>query len=256
MNVDTTKPHIGRIYDYVLGGHHNYEADRQAAESMMKLVPLYPKWARLNRWFLQFVGSKWAEDGYNRVLDLASGLPTQGHLNEWLPDARILFSDNDPLSVTYGEQILADKPDMKYVSVDLREPASLFKHAAEFFGDDRKLAVSFMGILYLLSDDEIRPIMQGLHAFCAPGSVMALTFAHLPDDPTGEALRAAAVGVQNLGRIQLHFRSPERMAELIHPWRIQVTREAETWLEVENTLVTREESERNPLKIFGAMAEH
>ncbi len=25
MEIDTTKPHVGRVYDYVLGGHHNYE---------------------------------------------------------------------------------------------------------------------------------------------------------------------------------------------------------------------------------------
>lgn len=32
MEIDTTKPNAARIYDYYLGGNHNVEVDRQAAE--------------------------------------------------------------------------------------------------------------------------------------------------------------------------------------------------------------------------------
>lgn len=42
MKIDTTQPHVGRIYDYVLGGHHNHEVDRQATERMVRIVPSYP----------------------------------------------------------------------------------------------------------------------------------------------------------------------------------------------------------------------
>ncbi|MEO5726694.1 MAG: SAM-dependent methyltransferase, partial [Byssovorax sp.] len=34
MKIDTTIPHPGRIYDFVLGGHHNFEADRLAAKKI------------------------------------------------------------------------------------------------------------------------------------------------------------------------------------------------------------------------------
>jgi hypothetical protein len=33
--IDTTRPHIGRIYDYVLGGTQNFEADRQVADKLL-----------------------------------------------------------------------------------------------------------------------------------------------------------------------------------------------------------------------------
>src|SRR5689334_6575134 len=95
MILDPSKPSIGRMYDYVLGGHHNFEADRMAAEQVLKLLPLYRKVARLNRWFLSLVATRWSEAGVAQVLDLASGLPTQGHYNEYLPEAQILFSDYD-----------------------------------------------------------------------------------------------------------------------------------------------------------------
>ena len=95
---DPTRPHIGRIYDFMLGGHLNYEVDRLAAAEILKTAPNYPKWARLNRWFLQFVATEWAQAGREQVMDLATGLPTKGHFNDLMPDARILFSDNDPIS--------------------------------------------------------------------------------------------------------------------------------------------------------------
>ena len=37
--VDATTPSAGRIYDYLLGGHHNFEVDRQAAQMLLKMSP-------------------------------------------------------------------------------------------------------------------------------------------------------------------------------------------------------------------------
>src|SRR5262245_21587271 len=229
MKIDTTQPHIGRIYDYVLGGHHNYEADRKAAEAILKLVPAYPTTARLNRWFLQLVGSMWAKEGRKRVLDLASGLPTQGHFNEYLPDARILFSDVDPVSVTYGQEVLADRPNMKYVQADLRTPELLVAEATAFFGAERELSIGVIGILYFLPDDDISRLMRALHAFCAPGSVMALTFVHASDEQNMAAVRPSLEQAESLARVKLYPRVTEAMAELIAPWRIREPRRTDQW---------------------------
>ena len=105
-NIDTTIPHSGRIYDFVLGGHHNFEADRIAAQRIIDVFPAYPTSARLNRWFLRYVAERWGTEGHARVLDLGSGLPTQGHFHEAMPTARILYTDQDPIAVAYGQQIL------------------------------------------------------------------------------------------------------------------------------------------------------
>lgn len=239
MNIDTTKPHIGRIYDYVLGGHHNYEIDRQHAEQILKFLPAYPVWARLNRWFLQLVASRWAEQGITRVLDIASGLPTQGHLNEYLPDARILFSDNDPLSVTYGQEILKDKPNMSYMLVDVREPGPLLDAATQFFGDDRRVAVGLIGISYLLRDEQLSALAQRLYDWCAPGSVMALSFA-MPYESDELALSQSAVDVFKKIGIELHFRSPKQLSEAITPWRITESDTLERLLDVRHMVSDRE----------------
>jgi S-adenosyl methyltransferase len=78
VTIDLTRPHIGRVYDYVLGGTYNYEADRIAAREIIARIPSYPRMARLNRSFLGYVGQRWAVEGRTRVLDLGSGLPHAG----------------------------------------------------------------------------------------------------------------------------------------------------------------------------------
>ncbi|MBI4670812.1 MAG: SAM-dependent methyltransferase [Chloroflexi bacterium] len=41
--MDLTKPNAARIYDYLLGGSHNFEADRRAGDQLNRAVPWFPK---------------------------------------------------------------------------------------------------------------------------------------------------------------------------------------------------------------------
>ncbi|WP_438014880.1 SAM-dependent methyltransferase [Sorangium sp. So ce315] len=251
MEIDTSKPHVGRVYDYVLGGHHNYDVDRRAATEILKVLPTYPKWAKLNRWFIQLVGQQWSEAGISSVLDLASGLPTQGHLNDYLPDARILFSDIDPVSVIYGEKLLADRPNMRYIQADLRAPSPLLAAAAQFFGADRRVAVGCIGIAYLMDDERLRDLLQKLHAFCAAGSVLALSFVVSRGAAASQRLNGAA----SLAGAKAYPRTPEEMAALISPWKVQVSRPLTEWLDLDNFL-TQEEYESSPFDMQGLIAHH
>lgn len=50
--IDTVVPSSARIYDYLLDGGHNFEADRQAAHRILAVVPARDM-ARYNRSFLR-----------------------------------------------------------------------------------------------------------------------------------------------------------------------------------------------------------
>lgn len=146
MIIDTTRPSVGRIYDYVLGGHHNFESDRAAAAQVLKVFPSYPVWARLNRWFLQMVAERWAANGYRHVLDLGSGMPTQGHFHTVMPDAKVLYTDHDPVTVAYAADVLEDHPSALFVQADIREPSTIFEAADQHFGGVRRVAIGCIGI--------------------------------------------------------------------------------------------------------------
>jgi O-methyltransferase involved in polyketide biosynthesis len=257
MDIDITKPHIGRIYDYVLGGSNNHEADRRAAEAMIQIMPAYPRFARDNRAFLSHVGRRWAAEGHRRVLDLGSGLPTQGHFNVCLPEAKILFSDIEPLTIVLARQLLAHSPDMAYVEVDLTRPEPLFAQAEEFFGDERVLAVGCIGIAYFLSDQQVRHLMERLHAFCAPGSTLALSYFGPPrgEEAAKEELGEAGHEFARAAGVELFARTPEHLAEIIAPWRVTANNAITDWVpEREPHVRTNHPMER--FEFFGALADH
>lgn len=253
MEIDITRPQIGRIYDYVLGGTYNHEADRRAADAILELCPPYPRWARLNRSFLGYVGQRWAAEGRAHVLDLGSGLPTQGHFNQHMPGAKILFSDSDPLSVAQGQQLLAYSPDMAYAHLDVRDPVALLDHASSYFGDERRLAVGCLGIVYFLSDDALRALMKRLHAFSAPGSALAFTFHEVPDVP---ALREALLESAKLAKIEFHMRTAEEFVELVAPWRNLTVQRLEGLVGDQLPAAVNPEHPMHQARIVGAFAEH
>lgn len=44
---DATHPNPGRIYDYLLGGNHNFDVDRQAVDQILQVAPFAKKMSRL-----------------------------------------------------------------------------------------------------------------------------------------------------------------------------------------------------------------
>lgn len=63
------QPNASRVYDYLLGGSHNFEADRQAAEQLCALYPDAPLSARVNRYFLRRVVNYLHQQGIDQFLD-------------------------------------------------------------------------------------------------------------------------------------------------------------------------------------------
>jgi O-methyltransferase involved in polyketide biosynthesis len=232
-DLDTSRPHTGRVYDYLLGGTYNFEADRKAAEAMLKHVPHARGMAQLNRWFLQLVADKWAEQGFTQVLDLGSGLPTQGHFNERLPNARILFADHDPLNVHYGTELLKDKPNMRYVDADLRDTRAFVDTVGNFFRKDAPLAVGFIGLVYFLDDAALRELGRALYDMAPPGSVMAMTFIAAGDE-AGDAELVALY--RRLVGVETHLRSVSHVTELLAPWQVTEDRAVEDYLNMTGTV--------------------
>src|SRR6266568_8018579 len=79
--IDPAVATAARIYDYWLGGHDNFAADRIAALKITEAAPEAPLLARHNRAFLgRAVGYLAADAGITQFLDLGTGLPTRGNV--------------------------------------------------------------------------------------------------------------------------------------------------------------------------------
>src|SRR5256886_17702024 len=76
--VDPNVPSPARLYDFYLGGRHNFPADRMAAQRIITALPDLPDAAWANRSFHQRAARWLAEQGIRQVIDLGAGLPTAG----------------------------------------------------------------------------------------------------------------------------------------------------------------------------------
>jgi len=80
--VDVELPSSARIYDFLLGGGHNFAVDRQVGEKFMAALPGARDVARLNRAFLRRAVLFLVSSGVRQFLDLGSGVPTVGNVHE------------------------------------------------------------------------------------------------------------------------------------------------------------------------------
>ncbi|OQY28706.1 MAG: hypothetical protein B6243_11820 [Anaerolineaceae bacterium 4572_5.2] len=177
--LNTQIPSAARIYDYTMGGTHNFEADRQAAEYMFSLVPSTRKWVKMLRAFLQEAAARLSEEGFTHFIDFASGLPTDDHIHAILPeDAKIIYSDIDPLTVSEAAGLVKDAPNVLYLNGDIRQAKELLNspEAQEFLGGEKKVAFGLSGITVFLSPEEIAVLFQDLYDWAAPGSKLYITF--------------------------------------------------------------------------------
>src|SRR5438874_12750016 len=81
--LDTSVPHIARVYDYWLGGKDNFAVDRAAAEQVMETFPDILVSVRAQRAFLgRAVYYLAAEAGIRQFLDIGTGLPSVNNTHE------------------------------------------------------------------------------------------------------------------------------------------------------------------------------
>ncbi len=182
MSLD--RPNPARIWDYLLGGNHNFAADRAAAEKMIQLLPRAQEAAVVQRAFLRRAIDLFTAEGIDQFLDVGSGLPTEGNVHDLaratIPDARVVYVDIDPVVIAHSRKMLEDDPLATIIEADLRYPQSILEHeeVAELLNFEEPLGLTMTSILHFILDDDLaygatRTMVEAV----APGSYVALTHA-------------------------------------------------------------------------------
>jgi SAM-dependent methyltransferase len=217
-DIDASKPNAARVYDYLLGGSHNFEADRIAAERLLTIMPSARNGARLNRWFMFEAIQRLSESHFSAYLDLASGLPTEDYIHNLVPDARVLYNDIDPVTVAYAKGMIGDNPRVLYLQSNILDLDTILEAAEKHFQGDRKIGISLVGVAYFFDDDQLRSILQRLYDWCAPGSRMAISWLEFPAEDN-ERFLGVLENYRRMGTI-LSGRTPEHMQRLLGAWQI------------------------------------
>lgn len=253
--INTTIPSGSRVYDFTLGGSHNFEADRQAAEFMFSLLPSTPKWVRLLRSFMQEAVAQLGSEGFDRFLDLGSGLPTADHIHAILPEARIIYTDFDPVTVTYGQELTRNMPNVRFLEADVRSLETILRSPVveEMFGDDRRVAIGLNGMTCFFQEEELQEIFTSLYNWAAPGSKLFCTFETKHANLTTPKLEQFLGMFAQMGS-PYYFLTPEQSRALSHPWRIEegAYKPITEWLDTPD-LITPEDREGVELEFYGAI---
>ncbi|RKG66314.1 hypothetical protein D7V80_20335 [Corallococcus sp. CA054B] len=218
--VNPQVPDAARIYDYTLGGTHNFEADRQAAEYMFSLLPSTRKWVRMLRACLQGAAKRLSAEGFTHWVDFASGLPTNDHVHGVLPqDVKVLYSDINPLTMAQARVLLGDDPRVRYLECDIRQAKSFLERpdVRDFLGGERKVALGANGITVFLKAEENRRFFRDLYDWAAPGSRLFTTFETKDPAKTTPQWEQFVGMFHKMGENFELFSLPEYL-ELCKPW--------------------------------------
>jgi O-methyltransferase involved in polyketide biosynthesis len=222
------RPSAARIYDYLLGGYHNFEVDRVAAQQFVEMLPDMPLYMKANRAFLRRVVRFLVDQGIDQFLDLGSGIPTVGNVHEVAQSAnssaRVVYVDNESIAVRHSKTILEDNSNATAILGDMRQPELILNHPeTERLVDlSKPTAVLLLAVLLFVTDDEeAYRLVRVLREALAPGSYIAIshpTEEGLPPEKIeqGRKLYAAfgaPVNIRSYAQIERFFEG----LELIEP---------------------------------------
>lgn len=212
---DLEVPSAARVYDYSLGGSHNFKVDRDFAHQVFEYVPWVPNINRLNRSFLWRVVRFYLDQGIRQFLDLGSGIPTVGNVHEvaqrTAPDARVVYVDYEPLAYHQASSILADNPNATIIQADVRRPEVILDHpeTQALLDFSQPLGLLMVGVLLFIGpEDRPAELVGSYRERLAPGSLLAIS--HLCDEhapPEQREQVAAAVAAYQGASEQLHVRT-------------------------------------------------
>lgn len=215
--IDTERPSPARVYDYLLGGSHNFAADRVVAAQMLQIEPNTARFALANREFLHRTVHELVTAGVRQFLDIGSGIPTRGCVHEIAqrvaPTARVVYVDIDPVAVAHSQSLLADNEYAGVVQADLRQPEAILADPVvrHLFDFAEPVAILLVSMLHFVPD-EADPIgiVRRLVDQTPPGSYLVISHLSLARDEA----QARAREKYNDSVVKLAPRTPAEIEEL------------------------------------------
>jgi SAM-dependent methyltransferase len=210
--VDTKRANVARVYDYWLGGSHNFLADQDVARAIAAVEPDVRVFAQANRAFLGRAVRFLAESGIRQFLDIGSGIPTEGNVHEVAqqaaPGSRVVYADIDPVAIAHSRALLAGNQDAAIINGDLREPEKILAsdETQRLIDFSQPAGLLLMCVLHFIADAEDPwRIVARLRDALAPGSYLVI--GHGTDEGNPVVVQAAKKMYNRSVSTQMHVRS-------------------------------------------------
>ena len=208
QGLDTGKPSAARLYDYLLGGGHNFAGDRALAEKFLQAQPNARTIARLNRAFLRRVVLFMMDRGIRQFLDLGSGIPTVGNVHEIAqkadPEAHVVYVDFEEVAVAHSQLILEGNDNAGVVQADMCRPDDVLSDPVvkDLIDFSQPVGLLMVAVLHFVSDEKGPAEVVARYRDAMPsGSLIALSHltADFKPDEMGGVVEAYREVAQRLG---------------------------------------------------------
>lgn len=210
VGVDTTRPSMARLCNWMLGGKDNYAREQDLGHQLDAVAPSQRTAAWASRQFQQRSLRYLVEHaGIHQFLDIGAGLPVPPpwgintheattHLQP-LPGAdlpTVVYVDHDPVCLAHGRVLLETTDRSHYVRGDLLDPNLAQADAATYLELEKPIGVLLCGVLHHV-DDQLGPaaVVRGWIDAVPDGSYFILT--HQWNPGGGTPLATAAADCQN-----------------------------------------------------------
>ena len=217
-NGDDERPNVARLFDYYLGGAHNFAVDREFARASIEIFAV-DEAARTTRSFLRRAVRLCVNAGVRQFLDLGSGIPTAGNVHEVAlrldPTCRVVYVDNEPVTVAHSRTMLRDHSSAAIVHADVRDPDAVLNapDAARLLDLDEPIAVLMVGVLpYLTDHDRPADVVAKYREAMAPGSHLVLSHLTADEEPD---LMGKLAELARLTNVTLLPRGKAEIADLL-----------------------------------------
>ena len=252
--LDTSLPNGARIFDYLVGGTTNFEVDRQAAHEMLKLLPSLRKWIRLRRAFIQEAAQILNDEGFNQFLDIASGMPSNDHLHGFAPGCRIVYSDINPVAVSYGRSLFSDRDDMVYIRGNGQEPEAILRapEVLKLIHLDEPVAIGLNSIQLFLEPEQTRHLAQTLFDWAPVGSKLFLVF-QTHGDITMPDQYHKFVELCRQAHLPIRLHTLEASVELLKPWHPSFVEPITRFLGLPDDFITEADQEGVGMAFYAAI---
>jgi SAM-dependent methyltransferase len=226
--VDVTVPNAARVYDFALGGHHNFAVDRAFFAQAEAVMPNLRQLAHANRAFLGRVVRWLVDSGVDQFLDIGSGIPTLGNVHEVAQDAnpraRVVYVDIDPVAVEQSRAMLAGNRHAAAVEADLRRPEEILYHPTivDMLDFSRPVAVLMIAVLHFVQDtDDPAGIIDRVGQALVSGSYLAMSHATPDASPQRHHGQELARQLYERTPTPVRLRTREQVRELLNGWELE-----------------------------------
>ena len=196
--IDTSVPHVARVYDYWLGGKNNYAVDRETGDEAIRAYPDMRSSVQANRAFLsRSVRYLTEEAGIRQFLDVGTGLPSADNTHEVAqgaaPESRVVYVDNDPIVLAHARALLTSDPQgaTGYLDADARDTGKILAEAAKLLDFSQPVGVMLIAILHMIGDGDSSKLVAELLDAVPSGSYLVISHAasDISPDEMAEMIR-------------------------------------------------------------------